>query len=62
MYYIVIEGTNNCATDASHCPIMFLPEVVEEFLDKENETPAEYKYAKISVEEYERTFTEQLEY
>lgn len=62
LYYVVIDGTNSRAKDASHCPIIFQPGVVEDFLEKENDTFAKHVYVKISVEEYERTFTEQLEY
>jgi hypothetical protein len=62
LYYIVIEGTNGRAFDEAKCPIIFLPEFVDDFLGKANNTFAKNKFVKISVEEYERTFTEMIEY
>jgi len=62
LYYIVIEGTNSRILDEAKCPIIFQHEFVEQFLFKANDAFAKQKYVKISVEEYEQTFTEILEY
>ena len=62
LYYIVIEGTDCRVLNGSGCPIMFLPEVVDDFVDKANSPFAKHSYVKTSVDEYERTFTEILEY
>jgi hypothetical protein len=62
LYYIVIEGTDSCAINDVGTPIMFLPEFVDDFLEKTNNVFAKDHYVKITVEEYERTFTELVEY
>ena len=62
LYYIVIEGTDSYAITGVGTPIVFLPEFVDDFLEKANDPFAKNNFVKISVEEYERTFTEMLEY
>ena len=62
LYYIVIEGTDSCATNEAGIPIIFLPEFVDDYLEKSNSVFAKDKLVKITVEEYERTFTELVEY
>lgn len=62
LYYIVIEGTSSRILDEARCPIMFVPAEVDTFVFKSNDAFAKQNYVKISVEEYERTFTERLEY
>jgi len=62
LYYIVIEGTNSRTLDEARCPIIFQNDFVERFLFKANDAFAKQSYVKISVEEYEQTFTEILEY
>ena len=62
LYYIVIEGTSNRTLDERGCPIIFVHDFVDDFLFKANDAFAKQNYVKISVEEYERTFTEMLEY
>lgn len=61
-YYIVIEGTSCCAFDGIGDRIIFKPVVVDDFLLKFNGPFAKNNYEKITVEEYERTFTEMIEY
>lgn len=62
LYYIVIEGTDSCAINETGDAIIFLPEFVDKFLEKANSPFAKNNFVKITVEEYERTFTERLEY
>lgn len=62
LYYITVEGTDCCIVDKVGNPIMFLPTFVDTFLNKANSPFAKETFVKISVEEYERTFTEMLEY
>ena len=62
LYYIVIEGTDSCAINETGDPIIFLPEFVDDFLEKSNTVFAKDNFVKITVDEYERTFTEMLEY
>lgn len=62
LYYIVIEGTDNCTINDVGTPIMFLPEFVDDFLEKANNIFAKNNFVKISVYEYDLIFTEMLEY
>jgi len=62
LYYIVIEGTNSYAINQIGEAVIFLPEFVDDFLDKANNPFAKNNFVKISIEEYERTFAEMLEY
>lgn len=62
LYYIVIEGTDNCAVNGFGAPVMFSPEFVDDFLEKANNHFAKNNFVKISVEEYEQTFTEHEEW
>lgn len=62
LYYMVIEGTSSRSLDEGGCPIIFMHDFVDDFLFKANDVFAKQNYVKISVEEYERTFTEMLEY
>ena len=62
LYYIIIEGTDSCATNEIGYPIIFLPEFVDKFLEKSNTVFAKDNFVKITIDEYERTFTEMLEY
>lgn len=62
LYYIVIEGTDSCVLKANGEPIIFRPPYADYFLRDKCSKDAEEQYEKISVEEYERTFTEMIEY
>jgi len=62
LYYIVIEGTSARTYNAKGCPVIFQDVFVDEFLIKANDAFAKQKYVKISVEEYEQTFLEMIEY
>ena len=58
LYYIVQKGTNNRTTTNDRQPLMIVPEHIDDMLDK---TPPD-EYEKITVEEYERIFTEAEEW
>jgi len=62
LYYVVIEGTNSRVSNEMGRPTIFQHDFVDEFLFKANDAFAKQSYVKISVEEYEQTFTEMLEY
>ena len=62
LYYIVLQGTDNCVSKENGDPMIFLSNHVDRYLeDIENKRRGE-TYWKVSIEEYERTFTERLEY
>jgi hypothetical protein len=58
LYYIVIEGTNNCALTESKEPLIILPEFVDALVYTANQGKQGDNYIKMTIEEFERTFTE----
>jgi len=58
LYYIVLQGTDSCVSNESGEPIIFLSNHVDRYLEEIENTKPGAKYWKVSVEEYERTFTE----
>ena len=62
MYYIVIEGTDSCVLKENRDPIIFRPPYADSFLRDVASKDSNNEYVKITVEEYERTFTEMIEY
>lgn len=62
LYYIVIQGTNSCILNENGDPIIFLSNHVDRYLEQAEVRNRGTIYWKVSVEEYERTFTEQEEW
>ena len=52
-YYIVVEGTNNRARTEGNEPLIVLPTHIDKVMDS-----LVAGFEEITIEEYERTFTE----
>ena len=64
LYYIVLVGTNDRALTQDTQPLIARPEAVDDTLNKakdlaESRGVPDYKFEAITIEEYERIFTEE---
>ena len=67
LFYIVIKGTNDRVLTLDHIPLIVRPGSVDTVLDKCTELAEQcngttYECEDISIEEYERIFTEPAEW
>lgn len=57
LFYIVVKGTNNRAQTEMNEPLIVQKESIDDIM-----APLTDSFEKISVEEYERVFTEEVEW
>ena len=67
LFYIVLVGSNDRAQTIDELPLIVKPESVDDTLDKCKELAemkgfTTYEFEAITIEEYERTFTERVEW